>query len=70
MQFPLSFFDLSVWLATTAIVLLITSELLSLYRGKTHLPIEKKTLKKAALTVSALFMLTVLIQLYWVISSP
>jgi hypothetical protein len=70
MQLPISFFDVSVWLATTAIILLATSELLSLYRGKTNLPIERKRLKRVAFIVCVVFMFTVLVQMYWVISSP
>jgi len=67
MQFPLSFLDISVWLATTAIILLAASELLSIDYGQTNLPIEKKRLRKVAFLVGALFMLTVLIQIYLVI---
>jgi hypothetical protein len=59
MQFPLSFWDISLWLAVTAIILLITSELISPYYGRTNLLINKKRLKNAALTVSILFLATV-----------
>jgi len=67
MQFPLSIYDLSLWLAITAIILLITSELLSPNYGRTNLIIEKKRLKKAALTLSILFMITVFIRIYEII---
>jgi len=64
MQFPLTFWDISLWLAITAIILLATSELISPHYGKTNLIIEKKTLREAALILGILFLLTVLIRIY------
>ena len=69
MNFPLSFWDISLWLAVTAIILLITSEFISPYYGKTNLLINKKRLKRAALIVSILFLMTVVIQIYGIIIS-
>ncbi len=51
MQIPLTFWDISLWLAVTAIILLITAELISPYYGQTNLLINKKKLKNAALTL-------------------
>lgn len=42
LSFPLNLWDISLLLAVTAIVLLVTSELLSPYYGKTSLRINKK----------------------------
>lgn len=70
MQFPLSFWDISLWLAVTAIILLITSELTSPYYGKTNILINKKRLKNAALTMGVLFLITVAIRIYEIIISP
>jgi len=70
MQFPLSFWDISLWLAVTAIILLITSELTSPYYGKTNILINKKRLKNAALTTGILFLITVAIRVYEIIISP
>ena len=70
MEFPLSFLDISLWLAVTAIILLITSELISPHYGKTNLVINKKRLRNAALTVSALFLTTVAIRIANIIISP
>jgi hypothetical protein len=70
MGFPLSFWDISLWLAITAIVLLITSELISPYYGKTNLLINKKRLRNVALTVSTLFLITVAIRIATIIISP
>jgi len=46
MNFPLGFWDINIWLAVTAIILLITSELISPYYGKTNLLINKKKTTK------------------------
>jgi hypothetical protein len=70
MGFPLTFWDISLWLAITAIVLLITSELISPYYGKTNLLINKKKLRNVALTVSTLFLITVAIRIATIIISP
>ena len=69
MNFPLSFWDISLWLAVTAIILLITSELTSPYYGKTNLLINKKRLKNAALTTGTLFLMTVAMRIYEIIIS-
>lgn len=65
--FPLSFWDISLLLAVTSIILLVTSELLSPYYGKTSLKINKKRLKKTALTTSILFLITVAIRIVSII---
>lgn len=70
MQFPLSFWDISLWLAITAITLLITSEMLSPYYGKVNIHINKKKLKNAALAVSILFLITVTIRIISIILTP
>jgi hypothetical protein len=67
MDFPLSFWDISLWLAITAIILLVTSELMSPYYGKTKVLINKKRLQNAALTVSTLFYITVAIRVITII---
>lgn len=64
MQFPLSFSDIILWLAITAIILLATSELISPYYGKTNLLIDKNRLRLAALGVSIVFIVSVLAQIY------
>jgi hypothetical protein len=70
MDFPLSFWDISLWLAVTAIILLITSELISPYYGKTNIVINKKRLRNVALIVSTLFLITVAIRIATIIISP
>jgi len=67
MSFPLTFWDISLWLAVTAVILLATSELISPYYGKTNLLINKKRLRGAALLLGTLFMITVFIRIYEII---
>jgi len=62
MAFPLDFWDISLLLAATAIILLITSELLSPYYGKINILINKKRLKNTAMTFSVAFLATVIIR--------
>ena len=69
MQFPLNFLDISIWLAVTAIILLTTAELISPYYGKTNLLVNKKRLKRAALIMGTLFLITVAIQIYGIITA-
>jgi len=70
LYFPLNFWDISLWLAVTAIILLITAELTSPYYGKTKLLIDKKKLRKVALTMGILFLITVAIRIYQIITAP
>lgn len=67
MIFPLGIWDVSLMLALAAIVLLITSELLSPYYGRVNLKISRKRLRNAALTFSALFLTTVVIRIISII---
>jgi len=69
MQFPLSFWDISLWLAVTAIILLITSELISPYYGRMNLFINKKRLKNVALSIGTLFLITVAIRIVGILYS-
>jgi len=68
-NFPLSFWDISLLLAVTAIILLITSELVSPYYGKTNLIIKKKRLRNIALAFSIVFLITVAIRIFDIITS-
>jgi hypothetical protein len=67
--FPLSFWEISLWLAIIAIILLATSELISPYYGKTKLLIKKKRLRNVAIIVSALFLITVAVRIATIIIS-
>jgi hypothetical protein len=62
-DFPLSFDDISLLLAITAMILLITSEVLLPYYRRIKLIINKKRLRNAALTFSTLFLATIVIRI-------
>jgi hypothetical protein len=63
---PLDFGDLSILLAITAIILLITSELLSSYQRR--IVLNRKRLRRAAIVFSIFFLITVTIRIVNIIS--
>ena len=65
MNFPLSIWNISLWLAVTAIILLVTSELLAPYSDYFgDFVIDKTRLRLAALILGAAFMVTVLLRVF------
>jgi VIT1/CCC1 family predicted Fe2+/Mn2+ transporter len=65
MRFPLSTSDIGLWLAVTAIILLITSEVLFYSTGKLgNVAIEKKRLRLVALALGIGFMATVIMRIF------
>jgi len=61
--FPLSIWDISLWIAVTAIILLATSELLAPYSDYFgDFVIEKTRLRIAALVLGVVFMGTVILR--------
>jgi len=68
--FPLSFWDISLWTAITAIILLATSELLSPYYGRTGVLIDRKRLRIVALVVALIFLTTVAYRIYEIVTKP
>lgn len=63
MTFPIGLWDLTIWLAGMAIILIITSELFSPYYGRVNIRIDKRRLRNAALIVSLLFLATVAVRI-------
>jgi hypothetical protein len=63
MHFPLSIWDISLWIAVMAIILLITSELITPYSEYFgDFVIDKTKLRLAALILGAAFMATVILR--------
>jgi hypothetical protein len=63
MNFPLSLFDIGLWIAVTAIIVLITSELISPYSEHFgDFVIDKTRLRLVALLLGASFMVIVLLR--------
>jgi len=63
MSFPLEFSDLDLWLAGTAIILFLTSEMLSPLYGRSNIHINNKRLRNAAKAVLILFLASVVIRI-------
>jgi len=70
MQFPLTFWDLGLWLAIVTIIVLATAEIISPYDGEVTIFIEKRRLETAALILALSFMLIVAIRLYEIMALP
>ena len=68
MWLPLGFWDLSLWTAIVAIILLVTSELLSPYYGRTGILINRKRLRAVALIVALIFLGTVAYRIYEIVT--
>jgi hypothetical protein len=65
MNFPMSLSDISLWLAVMAIILLITSELISsATEYSRNIIIEKKRLRIVALALGLGFMATVVLRIF------
>ncbi len=65
MNFPLNLSDISLWLAITAIIVLITSELLYSYpKVAARIPINKKILRMCGLGVGLAFLATVVLRVF------
>jgi len=67
---PLGFWDISLWTAITAIILLATSELLSPYYGRTGVLIDRKRLRVVTLVVALIFLTTVAYRIYEIVTKP
>ena len=65
MELPLSISDIGLWLAATAIILLITSELLSSSSTTSrNIAINRKLFRQVALTLGIGFMATVVLRVF------
>lgn len=65
MNFPLSVSDVSLWFAVTAIILLVTSELLFSSTGYlATIVVNKKRVRLVALGLGAAFLITVIMRAF------
>jgi hypothetical protein len=69
MQTPFDFWNVSLWLAVTGIILLITVQLASAYDGKATILVDQKKLRTTALVIGILFLATVAIRIYGIVAS-
>lgn len=68
MIFPVDVGEISILLAVTAIVLLVTSELLSPYNRRINIFISRRRMRRAAIFFSLLFLITVAVKIFEIIS--
>jgi hypothetical protein len=65
MGFPLTLWDISLWIAVTTIILIVTSELLAPYSDRFgDFVIDKTRLRMAAVVLGLAFMVTVLLRAF------
>jgi hypothetical protein len=65
MRFPLTVSDLGLWLAVTAVILILTSELLfSSPKYSAYFKVEKNRLRYAALGCGLAFLVTVVLRAF------
>jgi hypothetical protein len=69
MQIPLDFWNVSLWFAVTGIILFITAQLVSAYDGNATIFIDQRKLKKTAIVIGMLFLVTVAIRIYGIVTS-
>lgn len=62
--------DFSLWTAIVAIILLVTSELVSPYYGRTGIVMNRRRLRIAALLVAFIFLGTVAYRVYEIVVKP
>jgi hypothetical protein len=62
MIFPITLINLMIWLAGTAIILLLTSELVTTLEFASRILIDKKRLRIAAIGVGLAFLVTVVLR--------
>ena len=67
MTFPLSLSDMNILLGVVALLLLVTSTLVSSYHGKVKILISKKRLSGVAAVIAILFLVTVAVKIMDVI---
>lgn len=69
MQLPFDLWNVSLFFAVTSIILLITAQLASAYEGKATILIDQKKLKTTALVMGILFLATVAIRIYGIVTT-
>jgi hypothetical protein len=62
-MFPLDLWDISLLIAVIAIILLVSSEMLSSYYGKVDILIDKKKLKSVTVAVVVTFLVTLALRI-------
>jgi hypothetical protein len=64
MKFPLSFWDLTIWLVIASVMLIVAAEVLSPRYGKPNMRIDRKKLKNAGIGTGVLAIISMVILVY------
>lgn len=64
MRFPVSYEELRLWIAMVAVILLTTSELLSVAYGRTNIYVNRDRLKRVSQMLGLLVLLSFLVQIF------
>ena len=64
MQLPLNFMSVSLLLGTTAVILLVTAQLVLSYEGPLNIVVEERKIEIAGIFVGILFLITIAIRIY------
>jgi hypothetical protein len=64
MRFPVSYEELRLWIAMVAVILLTTSELLSVVYGRTNIYVNRDRLKRVSQMLGSLVLLSFLVQIF------
>ena len=67
MAFSLSMWDLSLWLAASSIVLLVTSEVLLELIGENQVRVDRTRVRIAGFVVAILFLITIALRIFEVV---
>ena len=67
MRFPLGFDDVSILLVVLSVILLVASEFMNPLNSKINFVLDKKRLRRTALALSFLFLITLVIRIYQLI---
>lgn len=70
MQLPLDFLDVSLWLGTTAMILLVTAQLVLSYEGPLSIMVDERKIENAGILVGILFLITIAMRIYGLITLP
>jgi hypothetical protein len=63
MRFPVSYEELRLWIAVIAVILLTTSELLSVAYGRTNIYVNRDRLKRVSQMLGSIVLLSFLVQI-------
>jgi hypothetical protein len=68
MQLPLNFLNIILWLGITAMILLVTAQLVLSYEGPQSILADERKIENAGILVGILFLITIAIRIFGLIA--